>query len=178
MKLLLVFILLLGTIPPALVTASWLFTESLIQHTSEADFCAGCHSMQPMAAAYRDSLHGGNNPHGVQAVCVDCHLPHDNPGAYLYRKVVIGLRDSWTEFTTDVSAIDWEARRAHREDFVYDSGCLRCHRNLQQATANNPAAAAAHEAYFLGTLEMTCVACHQHVGHRDLTRHLQEAADR
>lgn len=177
MKKLLMAAVLLGILLPSLVTGSWLFTEVMIEQTGDEAFCTGCHSMKPMAAAYRASLHGGNNSHGVQAICVDCHLPHDNPAVYLYQKGITGLRDIWAEYTSDVSAIDWEAKRAHREEFVYDSGCLHCHKNLQNATEANNKAFVAHKPYFLGTVETRCVSCHQHVGHKDLSQYLQSASN-
>ena len=51
------------------VAASWAGVEVLVKETGNEAFCAGCHSMKPMAAAYRDDLHGGRNP-GVPALPV------------------------------------------------------------------------------------------------------------
>lgn len=125
--------------------------------------------MDPFEQAYELDVHGGNSSHGVQATCVDCHLPHDNAVVYFVGKAQTGLHDIWVENTTDTSQIDWRAKREHREDYVYDSGCLHCHNNLEQATKATNAGFIAHKAYFSGEIDDQCVTCHQNVGHKNLT---------
>lgn len=160
---------------PLVVMASWFVTETMIESTSGERFCTSCHSMRPMGAAYRKDVHGGNSTHGVQVECVGCHLPHDNAATYLVSKAITGMRDVWAELTYDLDSIDWEAKRAAREHYVYDSGCLKCHSNVQQATMADSKAFVAHKPYFLGTTDKKCVTCHAHVGHRDLGVHLTKA---
>ena len=59
--------------------------------TSGVDFCATCHTMEPMVQAYLESKHGGNNRLGIRAKCADCHLPHDSLVNYFFAKVHAGL---------------------------------------------------------------------------------------
>ncbi len=151
----------------------WGVVESVIQRTSGVEFCAGCHSMQPMAAAYQEDVHGGANPDGIRVPCADCHLPHESSFGYLVAKIQLGAHDLWVELTRDTDRIDWLAMRAHRERFVHDSGCLSCHSDLERATSANPRAFVAHKPYFLGQTEKLCVSCHQSVGHAELERHLK-----
>ncbi|WP_296898769.1 NapC/NirT family cytochrome c [Thiohalocapsa sp.] len=75
---------------------------------------------------------------------------------------------------------DWIGNLEDREAYVYDSGCLNCHTALERATSDDPAAGAAHQAYFAnaqgnGAAEGpdSCVDCHQHVGHENLRSALE-----
>ena len=148
---------------------SWLIAEEGITATSDAQFCVTCHTMAPFEQAHEEDVHGGNNAHGVRATCAQCHLPHDNSINYLYTKAETGIHDMWVENFGDLENIDWEAKRAHREEYVYDSGCMTCHTNLEEATMSSHDALIAHRAYFLGEIDDQCVTCHKHVGHANLS---------
>ena len=150
---------------------SWLVGEESFTATSNADFCSGCHSMQPFAASHADNNHGGNNEYGIAASCTDCHLPHDSSANYFYTKAETGIHDIWVETFTDTSNIDWKAKTEHREEFVYDSGCLSCHVELEKATQGKEE----HQRYFAGETTSQCVSCHEEVGHSNLNKHLLEA---
>jgi cytochrome c-type protein NapC len=151
---------------------SWLITDESITATSDAQFCVSCHSMEPFEKAHEADVHGGQNDHGVRATCAQCHLPHDSSFNYMYTKARTGLHDLYVERLGDPENIDWQAKRAHREEWVYDSGCLTCHTNLQEATMATNDALIAHKAYFLGTTEDQCVTCHEHVGHYELSKYI------
>ena len=153
-------------------TVSWISLETMIELTGDETFCASCHTMKPMAAAYREDVHGGKNTWGIQAKCVDCHLPHNNSVNYLFRKAVLGTHDVFAEFAFDLDKIDWVANLENREDFVYDSGCLHCHTNLEAASERNNKMFVAHKPYFLGETQKHCVSCHQKVGHKGLKEKL------
>lgn len=151
---------------------AWLVADEGIAATSGSDFCVSCHTMEPMLAAYLQDTHGGNTARGVQAKCVDCHLNHENSAIYFFNKIQTGAHDIWVQYTQDTAAIDWEDKRAHRERYVYDSGCLHCHSRLQEATMGSNKAFVAHRPYFLGQTQKQCVSCHEHVGHKDLSDYL------
>ncbi len=156
------------------MVASLIMAEG-VHATSDADFCMGCHVMEPMVAAYREDIHGGKNSHGIQAVCTDCHLPHESVTGYLIAKIKTSSNDIWCNFVLGTDDIDWEERRSHRSRFVYDSGCLSCHHELEEATQSNMKAFLPHRDYFLekeGKSDMTCVSCHENVGHKNLGHHL------
>ena len=160
---------------PAVVLASWVVTETMVQQTAGEEFCGSCHTMAPMVASYNADVHGGNHPQGVQAKCTQCHIPADNVVVYLVNKARFGLHDAWAQLTYDLDAIDWHEKRAHRELYVFDSGCLECHEELQTATMSQPAAFVAHRPYFLGETQRKCVSCHPNVGHKFLTRYLPDS---
>lgn len=50
----------------------------MIETTNNDTFCASCHVMKPFRTSWQEDRHGGNNPKGFAAQCVDCHLPHGN----------------------------------------------------------------------------------------------------
>ena len=131
--------------------------------------------MTPMVMSYRRDVHGGAGDRGVQAKCTGCHIPHNNTVNYMFMKTRFGMHDAWAQMTYDLDAIDWQAKRAHSEDYVFDSGCLNCHANLQAATESSAISFVAHRPYFLGTIESKCVTCHNRVGHKDLSDHLPTA---
>ncbi len=161
-------------------------TVVAVKHTSDVNFCGSCHSMEPMAKAYRNSVHGGYGDSGVMATCADCHLPHESTMGYMIQKIRTGMWDVWVETTHDTSKIDWHERRNERRNWVYDSGCLHCHENLLRGTRPNKKAFIAHKAYFSGKLlvegeegkeKAKCVDCHKNVGHYQLSKHLPPPPD-
>lgn len=139
-----------------------------VKHTSDKNFCASCHTMQPMIDSYKMDVHGGAGSHGIEVKCVDCHLPHDSMASYLTEKVKTGWHDFYVENFQDPTKINWQEKRKHRETFTYDSSCLSCHTNLKDATESNLKALNAHRKYFAGTTTKSCVGCHENVGHKDL----------
>jgi cytochrome c-type protein NapC len=168
---------------PAAIAAAWMGTETMIEQTSDAEFSTTCHTMEPMAIAHTRSKHGGDNPAGLVAECTDCHLPHDNAANHLFAKATTGLRDLWAQTIYPIHKPDWIGKLEERADYVYDSGCLHCHSALERATTDDPAASAAHSAYFAnaagdgGEGPSSCVDCHEHVGHADLRNALEAHFD-
>jgi len=162
-------------VAPLVVIASWAITDIMVHETGHAEFCGTCHTMAPMIAAYRDDVHGGASDHGVVADCAQCHAPHNNPVNYLWAKTRFGAHDLWATLTYDLDAIDWEAKRRHSERFVFDSGCLSCHKALESASESDHRTFVAHRPYFQGTTSKQCVTCHSRVGHRNLSAHLSES---
>ena len=153
------------------VVVSWAVTDTAIKLTSDQQFCGSCHSMKPMQASFLRDPHGGRSTTGIQAYCSDCHLPHDNYAHYLFEKARSGAWDVWMEFVIGAEDVDWHAKRLRANEYVYDSGCLKCHNNLQSGSEMDSAQFMAHKPYFLGTVNNTCIDCHQ-VGHTDLERFL------
>jgi cytochrome c-type protein NapC len=154
------------------MTGGWVLIEGAVQATSDRDFCTTCHSMEPFALAYDQDVHGGQNPRGLKAACVDCHLPHESPGQYLAAKGKTGIRDGWAELISIFREPDWIGLLDHRAEYVYDSGCMRCHSALEDAPTDNPTTALAHATFFQGDSDFRCVTCHAHVGHKDLMIYL------
>ena len=115
-----------------------------------------------------DAAHGGDNEYGIKASCTDCHLPHDNSANYLYVKARTGIHDIFAEIFYDTEKIDWSAKSEHREEFVYDSGCVSCHVELETATSDSKE----HDRYFGDVTDSQCSTCHEEVGHSNLNQYL------
>ena len=162
----------LGGIAALLVImlVSWMAVETGIEISSRAEFCVACHSMEPMVKSYRDSTHGGNNPRGITAACTDCHVSHENLFAHFIGKAKSGTHDAWVTLTTDEMALDWQAKRKEHNEYVYDSGCLTCHQELEKATQDKNQ----HNNYFAGVTNSQCVDCHEEIGHSNLNKYLLE----
>lgn len=158
-----------------LVVLSWMGTDTALHLTSDASFCGSCHSMKPMQQTFLQSSHGGKSTLGVQALCTDCHLPQDNKVNYLYHKAKNGAWDVWKEFVLGAEDVDWAAKLERANDYVYDSGCLKCHNNLQDGSQLSNRQFVAHKPYFQNRIEKQCVDCHQ-VGHPGLKALLTDSA--
>lgn len=102
------------------------------------------------------------------AACTDCHVSHENIFTHFVGKAQSGTHDIWVTLTTNERENDWQGLRLRREEYVYDSGCLTCHRNLENATQDTKE----HENYFAGTTDLQCVHCHEEVGHDNLNQYL------
>ena len=152
---------------------SWAVMDTAFHATADYEFCTSCHAYEPIAAAYREDVHGGNNKNGFRAACNDCHLPHDNSLHYFVVKAKHGIKDPLMEMLKEPHEVDWHAIRERREEFVYDSGCLECHKYLQEASEGNRRAFRSHRRYFKEPDDYSCVECHEHVGHARLGVHLE-----
>ncbi|WP_286238056.1 cytochrome c3 family protein [Neptuniibacter halophilus] len=151
----------------------WMGMDTALHQTSGQAFCGSCHSMKPMQASFLDDVHGGKSTVGVQALCTDCHLPHDSYINYLYVKAKSGAWDVYKEYIAGAEDVDWVEKRKHANRYVYDSGCLKCHNNLEQGSELDNKQFVAHKPYFQKTVSKSCIDCHD-VGHKNLMFHLQE----
>ena len=140
----------------------------MIETTNTDEFCAKCHVMEPFRASWQASVHGGNNPQGFTAQCVDCHLPHGNFIDYLVTKAITGTSDVIQNMRIDGKTFDWAGNaEKNRLKFTFDSACLRCHANLM-APGLSSGGFLAHRDYLNGFTKKMCAECHPHVGHKDM----------
>jgi len=141
----------------------------MIETTNTDTFCVSCHAMTPFRNAWQQAVHGGKNPQGFAAQCVDCHLPHGDFIEYVTAKAVTGTGDVIQNLTMDVDTFDWMANAGkNRLKFTYDSACRRCHHQLDAAPGMPRGGFLAHRAYLRGDTTKRCAECHPHVGHKDL----------
>ncbi len=165
-------VILIGSALGLFSVISWIGTDYALHATSDQAFCGSCHSMKPMQASFLDDVHGGASTKGIQALCSDCHLPQDNYISYLYVKAKSGAWDVWKEFVLGADDVDWYAKRSRANEYVYDSGCLKCHNNLKSGSERMNKQFVAHKPYFLGATEKSCIDCHS-VGHKNLEHRLK-----
>ena len=111
----------------------------------EASTCNNCHVMDSQYENwYHAALQG-------EAVCNDCHLPHQNIFSYYLYKGYSGMRDvvSFTFKTYPVSI-----RATKQTDGIIQANCIRCH----NATVENIVAG-------WQPFERNCWSCHRSVAH-------------
>ena len=146
--------------------ALFIVADHKFQMTSGAEFCGSCHSMKPMTVSYLD------DSHAKVAVCADCHLPQDSFLNHYFHKAQHGVRDLIQEHLIGTEQIDWVQKLAKSDQFVYKSGCLRCHQ-LQDKSSE---LALSHQPYMEDN-KIHCVHCHQ-VGHKGLRQLLEQQSSK
>ena len=107
--------------------------------------CVNCHVMQPQYDAW---IKGS---HARVATCNDCHAPHGNLAAKLGVKAINGFNHSWA-FTTGRFPEPISATPLNRR--VTESACRYCHQSV------------VHETLAITNDELSCVRCHDGVGHQ------------
>ncbi|PLY09801.1 MAG: cytochrome C [Arcobacter sp.] len=164
-----IFLIGLGGVFVGLLFA--LATYDGIHRTSTDKFCSVCHEMRPMTAAYENDVHGGKGKTGIKVACVNCHLPQGNILSYIGTKAKNGALEVGIHFLGDPDAIDWQEKRKHRKDFVYDKGCINCHTTYKTNEAISKKGKEMHLHYekLLNTeKKIGCASCHAEVGHTGL----------
>ncbi|MBT3226725.1 MAG: acetyl-CoA carboxyl transferase [Deltaproteobacteria bacterium] len=165
----------LGLVFGVVATVMLVLASGFMMDTTNKDvFCASCHIMEPFQASWKQAVHGGNNPQGFAAQCVDCHLPHGNFLEYVFVKGKTGIGDVIQNFYVNGAEFDWEGNaEKNRLKFTFESACRHCHYNLTPPGLPS-GGFIAHRSYLRGTSNRTCAECHPHVGHKDMI----ETADR
>ena len=133
--------------------------EEAMGPLSTAEFCVSCHEMSEVHASWQESPHYTNDS-GVQATCVDCHLPpREDYAAHMLEKASAGITDAYVHFFGEYDGE--EARRWVQRTLPSDR-CLHCHSNLC-GTSSSTAVGAVHAA----VVEQPsggvygCVMCHR-----------------
>ncbi|EEZ00463.1 putative tetraheme cytochrome c [Vibrio sp. RC586] len=152
---------------------------------STNEFCASCHTMQPMAETFSRSIHGGNNTQGFVAECVDCHLPKSNVVEELYVKGTSGMRHLWGEYILGMENLDYQALHEKRTEYVFDSGCESCHKQIEPraiaATEDSPISDQTHQLAFSRKetdANFQCSSCHYDIAHPGLKRDMRLREER
>ena len=84
----------------------------------DPEVCINCHVMNDAYATWRQGSHGR------VALCVDCHLPHDNVVAKLAFKAYDGLKHSYVfTFRLEPQVLEASPAAVH----VIQANCIRCH---------------------------------------------------
>lgn len=171
-------LLLIGGVAGVLISILGVLASGhMIKVTNTDTFCASCHVMVPFRQAWLESVHGGNNPQGVVAQCVDCHLPHGTLAEYIATKAYTGTRDIIMNMIIDPYTYDWSARREYRTEYTYDDSCRKCHLKLLSPKMGLKAVLA-HREYLRKENKLRCVKCHEHVGHKDMMQYVNQYFNR
>ncbi|ENS5605211.1 NapC/NirT family cytochrome c [Vibrio mimicus] len=147
---------------------------------STNEFCASCHTMEPMVETFAESVHGGNNSRGFVADCISCHLPDSNVVEELYVKGTSGMRHLWGEYVLQMDALDYDELHPKRTEYVFASGCVNCHRTLEDrakvAVETSPISDQIHKLAFERKntdKDWQCSSCHIDIAHPDLKRNMR-----
>ncbi len=157
-----------GIIGIVLTAITVLASGYMINFTNTDTFCVSCHVMTPFRSSWQDAVHGGQNPQGLAAQCVDCHLPHGDFFEFFTVKATTGANDIIHNFYIDEKTYDWaEAAEKNRPKFTFDSACRKCHHVLDPPGIKR-GGFLAHRAYLRGDTKKMCSECHPHVGHKNM----------
>ena len=118
-----------------------------------------------MVTAYHNDVHGGASKNSFKAKCVDCHLPHESYVGYIFKKASNGISEVTYMLTHDAKDEPWQENRKNRAKFVYDSGCLSCHKTILDKNSSNANITDMHALYskFKDDTKnkLDCVSCHK-----------------
>ena len=146
-------------------------TQVMVAATGTSEFCGGaCHSMQWVAAEYRQSGHGVNRT-GVHASCHDCHIPDRYP-QLLWYKAKAGIHDAIAEARGVISTEEkFKKERLRLAKSVWaeykennSESCQHCHQFNADVVAKQKEFVRPMHQQFLAKAA-TCIDCHKGVAH-------------
>jgi nitrate/TMAO reductase-like tetraheme cytochrome c subunit len=147
-------------------------TQVMVKVTGTNEFCSNaCHSMQWVAAEWRQSGHAVNRT-GVAAGCHDCHIPHQYP-QLLWYKAKAGIKDAVGEMRGVIDTPEkFEKERLRMAKAVWaefkengSANCRYCHAFSKDVLAKQKDfVQPMHQQVLSG--EMTCVDCHKGIAHK------------
>ncbi|WP_051631252.1 NapC/NirT family cytochrome c [Afifella pfennigii] len=146
-------------------------TTEVVQRTGTNEFCIACHEMTWPQETYQQEAHFAN-PSGVRVPCIACHVDEHPWYDLLWGKAAAGTRDVWGHLTGKLATReDYEAKREEMSQKVIDyltrtdsETCRNCHAvEAMTLEEQNQGAKMAHEQAV--NAGITCITCHQGVGH-------------
>jgi len=153
--------LLLGVFVGAMIGLggyTFIYAKGYSYLSNNPQACTNCHVMN----AQYDGWIKGSHKHA--ATCNDCHTPHNFAGKY-----AIKARNGFFHslyFTTGYFPDNIEISNTSRN--VTENACRRCHGDIVQAIDTGQHAA--------GGREVSCLRCHNSVGHSESTATLRTPA--
>jgi nitrate/TMAO reductase-like tetraheme cytochrome c subunit len=132
------------------------------------EFCISCHELDYAYKGWEQSTHV-NNPEGVMANCVDCHVPPQLSDLALSK--VDSLNELYAHWFKPSSDPFWWQQnlprlRERARERLKDDNCLRCHK--WRFEPRSPEGKIAHATAFETT---RCVQCHQYLVHNATPPH-------
>jgi len=145
-----------------------------LKPVSESKFCGNnCHEMHSALNTWKNSVHGENKT-GLQAQCIDCHLPEkDDYFRHLTVKAFQGSKHIYHHYMAKIfgskeTPQKVELKATDHTDRMKNEVCIRCHASLLGKPSNETIRDAHMEAFNTsGNTEQTkCVECHEDAGHK------------
>lgn len=157
----------------------WGGFNTAMEATNTMDFCISCHEMKNnVYEEYKPTIHHQNRT-GVQAVCSDCHVPH-NWGYKMIRKIkasreiyskLVGTIDTREKFLDNRLRLAKRVWTAMKETDSRE--CRNCHTIESMAPEFQvPRARQQH----LNAMEtgQTCIDCHKGIAHNAVRDQLSD----
>ena len=149
-----------------LAILSFVILNAAMEPVSKSEYCGGkCHEMHTAYQSWELSVHGSNK-YGVQAQCIDCHLPaKDKYFTHIAAKAYEGGKDLYKHYFGD--RYDVEKMREHVLERIGNDRCQSCHNDLLGKPSNSNARIA-HAAVLNNpeAPENRCVVCHENMHER------------
>lgn len=155
--------------------SSFVVINAAMEPASRSTFCGNnCHEMHSALDSWKQSVHGGNAT-GLQAQCVDCHLPEkDKYFRHLITKAYHGCKHMYQHYAAKIFGFkntppSLDAGALDHANRMKNEICIRCHTSLLSKPSNETVRDAHMEALSSsGDSEQTrCVECHEDVGHKE-----------
>lgn len=152
----------IGLIVAGLIVLGSVAFAGTVLATESNSFCVSCHELDYAYTGWERSTHV-NNPEGVVANCVDCHVPPQLLDLTFSK--VDSLNELYSHWIKPSSDPFWWQQnlprlQARAHERMKDDNCLRCHK-WRPETAS-PEGKIAHTTAPVTT---RCVQCHQHFVH-------------
>ena len=109
--------------------AVFLLSGASVVATSTDTFCLSCHEMRIYHDELLQSSHS-RDAEGGSIGCAQCHIPNSGIFSMLGAKIYMGAKDTWVHFNGDFPALDREEMREDAREFIADSNCRTCHKDL------------------------------------------------
>ncbi|EPR37483.1 NapC/NirT cytochrome c domain protein [Desulfovibrio sp. X2] len=137
--------------------------------TSTPEFCGSCHEISPAVSQWRTSPHAANS-RGLQARCMDCHLPRpEDTASFFIMKTYHGLKDVTAHVLHGADAYDAQEARENVWRTMDNENCLKCHKDILYIPTSRGAMLAHRSVLYPrpGEKERRCTDCHYRLVHEE-----------
>ena len=141
---------------------------------SKSNYCGTkCHEMHKALHTWKQSVHGGSKT-GLQAECIDCHLPRkDKFFSHMIAKAYAGGKDMYKHYKRRLFGGEYETEKIRTAvlERMSNEKCTRCHVDLLGKPSNEMVREAHMESLKPADAseEVKCIECHEDVGHQRST---------
>lgn len=121
--------------------------------------CNNCHIMNEVYADYMSGPHSKEIDGKPRATCAECHLPHSFISKWI-AKAQSGLSHAYA-FTFKLEDLPMNLTATKKSKEIIQQTCIQCHAQIAE-NAVNATTIPQHQ----GKDALSCVSCHQDVGHK------------
>ena len=158
----------------AIAILCFLTLNAAMVPVSKSEYCGTkCHEMHKALHTWEQSVHGGSKT-GLQAECIDCHLPRkDKFFSHMIAKAYAGGKDMYKHYKRRLFGGEYETEKIRTAvlERMSNEKCTRCHVDLLGKPSNEMVREAHMESLKPADAseEVKCIECHEDVGHQRAT---------